>query len=354
MLSQKTKPVPAARTPRAGGADPGACIAALNGALSQNTERAVRADLAIYAAWCDERGAAALPARPETIAAFVDAMSASRAPATVRRYVASIAVAHRATGHAKTLGSPVITRALRRMHRRRGRRQEQAGALTWPLRERLIGAAGGRLIDARDRALVAVAYDTLLRRSELAALEVSDLVGEVDGSATVLVRRGKTDAEGRGAVVYVGRGHAPAGARVAGSLRHHGRARVPLAVPRAARQRAGPESDSPHLQGHGAARRSAGRGGRGPVGAQHAGRGDPGHDRLRHRAAGHPAGGALEEHDHGEPLRGAPCWHGAAAARSWPGCCGAARVGGVGFGPDAGRDAGRAAPWSGRTAQKAR
>ena len=71
------------------------------------------------------------------------------------------------------------------------------------LKECLLKAAGDRLIDARNRALVAVAYDTLLRRSELTALQVSDLAMEKTGAATVLVRNGKTDAEGRGAVLYL-------------------------------------------------------------------------------------------------------------------------------------------------------
>ena len=39
----------------------------------------------------------------ETVAAFIDAMAERRAPATVRRYVASIAVAHRAIGRGKTV-----------------------------------------------------------------------------------------------------------------------------------------------------------------------------------------------------------------------------------------------------------
>ena len=89
------------------------------------------------------------------------------------------------------------------MHRGRGRRQAQALGLTWPLRQCLLEAAGDRLIDARNLALVAVAYDTLLRRSELAALQVSDLAIQDNGAATVLVRNGKTDAEGRGAVLYL-------------------------------------------------------------------------------------------------------------------------------------------------------
>ena len=163
----------------------------------------MKADLEIYTAWCAEQGRAALPASSDTITAFVDAMAVTRAPATVRRYVASIAVAHRAIGHPKTVRSPAVKLALQRMHRRKGRRQVQALGLTWPLRECLLKATEDRLIDARNRALVAVAYDTMLRRSELVALQVSDLAMNNTGVATVLVRNGKTDAEGRGAVLYL-------------------------------------------------------------------------------------------------------------------------------------------------------
>ena len=42
----------------------------------------------------------------------------------------------------------------------------QVQGLTWPLRNRLLEAAGDRLIDVRDRALLAVGYDTLLRSAQ--------------------------------------------------------------------------------------------------------------------------------------------------------------------------------------------
>ena len=182
----------------------GDIVGGAGGAFSRNTERAVRSDLAIFARWCAERGLRGLPAEPGTVAAFVDAMAERRAPATVRRYVASIAAAHRAVGLEKVLKSPPVRLALRRMHRKKGRRQDQAHGLTWPLRQRLMEGAGDRLLDDRNRALLAVAYDTMLRRAELTSLQVPDLLEEIGGDATLLVRRSKTDSEGRGEIVWVG------------------------------------------------------------------------------------------------------------------------------------------------------
>ena len=178
---------------------------AARGALSRNTERALRADVQIFAAWCRRHFRAAFPADAATVVAFVDDMGRVKTPATVRRYVSSIAALHRALRQPNPLDSSSVRFALKRMHRRRGRRQAQVRGLTWPLRNRLLEATGDRLIDARDRALLAVGYDTLLRRTELVSLEVPDLLEEIDGSATLLVRSGKTDADGRGATLYLAR-----------------------------------------------------------------------------------------------------------------------------------------------------
>ena len=183
----------------------GQFIRAARGAFSSNTERALKSDLAIYAAWCTEHGERALPAKPETVAAFVDAKAELRAPATVRRYVTSLAIAHRALGMEKTVKSPPVRLALKRMHREKGRRQDQAMGLTWPLRQRLLEAAGDRLLDDRNRALLAVAYDGMLRRTELVSLQVADLLEDLQGDGSLLVRRSKTDGEGRGEIVWVGR-----------------------------------------------------------------------------------------------------------------------------------------------------
>ena len=175
------------------------------GAFSRNTERALRADVQVFTAWCQQHFREAFPASAATVVAFVDEMAHVKTPATVRRYVSSIATLHKVLRQANPLDSASVRFALQRMHRLRGRRQAQVKGLTWPLRNRLLEAAGDRLIDVRNRALLAVGYDTLLRRSELVSLEVPDLLEEIDGTATLLVRSGKTDADGRGAMLYLAR-----------------------------------------------------------------------------------------------------------------------------------------------------
>ena len=175
------------------------------GAFSRHTVRALKADLYAFASWCAERGLSPLPALARTVAAYVEAMAAVRAPATVRRYVFSIVTAHRAAGEQGPLEHPEVQRALQRMRQRNGCRQRQVQGLTWKLLRRLMEAAGDRLIDLRNRAILAVAYDAMLRRSELVALQVVDMKIDMGGSASLLVRRGKTDPRGAGATLYLHR-----------------------------------------------------------------------------------------------------------------------------------------------------
>ena len=182
-----------------------ACLDDARDSLSHHTIRAIRTDLDAFASWCAGRGLSPLPARPGTVAAYVGAMAEVRAVATVRRYLYSIATAHRWAGERSPLEHADVQRALRRMRRRNGCRQRQVRGLTWKLRRRLIEAAGDRPIDLRNRALLAVAYDAMLRRSELVALQVVDLSVDARGSASLFVRRGKNDPEGSGATLYLHR-----------------------------------------------------------------------------------------------------------------------------------------------------
>ena len=173
------------------------------GAYAPNTERALRADVASFTGWCATAGLTSLPASPDTLARYVGALAGHRAPATIRRAVSSVATFHRAAGLPSPAASQAVVLALKRLHRAQGRTQAQASPLIRALVDRMLDAAGSGPRAARNRALLAVAYDTLARRSELVALEMADVTMEPDGHGTVTIRRGKTDQEGRGMVRYL-------------------------------------------------------------------------------------------------------------------------------------------------------
>ncbi len=173
------------------------------GAYASNTERALRSDVAAFTAWCAAAGLAALPASPDTLVRYVDALAGHKAPATIRRYLSSIATFHRAARLDNPCTAIEVSLALKRLHREQGRAQVQAAPLIRSLVDRLLVAAGPDMKGRRDRALLAVAYDTLCRRSELVALNVRDIEAGAHDDATVLVARGKTDQEGMGMVRYL-------------------------------------------------------------------------------------------------------------------------------------------------------
>ncbi len=176
---------------------------AARGAFALNTERAIRADTAIFTAWCLTAGVPGLPAAPETVARFVDETSQSRRPATVRRYVSSVSHLHRAADLPVPAAHSLVQLALRRMNRSQGREQRQAEAMTRRLVDRMLDAAGTTTRDARNRALLAMAYDTLARRSEPVAMRAQDVAIGAEGHGTVTIRRGRTDQEGVGSERYL-------------------------------------------------------------------------------------------------------------------------------------------------------
>jgi integrase len=176
------------------------------GAYSANTLRAQKADGAIFQAFCESREESYLPARPKTIRAFIeDRVAAGKKPATIKRYVATIARAHIAAGLLNPCSSEAVRLGLKKMGRDTSARQDQAHPLGWKDIKEFIESAGEGLRADRERAMLCVAYETLARRSELVALKVRDIDLHPDGTGQALIRRGKTDAEGQGRVAYLSR-----------------------------------------------------------------------------------------------------------------------------------------------------
>jgi integrase len=82
-------------------------------------------------------------------------------------------------------------------------RQTQARGITWAEIAVFLEFEPRGLRDIRDRAVVAVAYDTMCRREELVNLRIEDIADSGDGSGSALIRRSKTDTAGEGATAYL-------------------------------------------------------------------------------------------------------------------------------------------------------
>ena len=170
----------------------------LDGAYADSTLRAYRADFAAFDEWCRMTGRAALPAEPATVAAFIAHDATRSSPATLRRRLSGIRKVHRLLRLENPVDDEDVAIAMRRALRMKPRRQKQALGLTRTLRDQLIAACSDTLRSKRDRALIAVGYDTLCRRSELVSLRREDISALENGAMSILVRRAKNDPFGDG------------------------------------------------------------------------------------------------------------------------------------------------------------
>lgn len=175
----------------------------LEGAYSDNTLRACRADITAFEAWCQTVGRSPFPASPEAVAAFVRDQTQNLSTATLKRRLAAIRKVHRLLRMENPVTDEEVVIAMRRALRGKQARPHQALGLTRDLRDQLIAACPDTLSGKRDRAMVALGYDTLCRRSELVALRAEDLSITVNGSAQILIRRSKNDPYGQGRLGYV-------------------------------------------------------------------------------------------------------------------------------------------------------
>ena len=177
---------------------------------AEATRRAYRSDFGRFAAWCAARGAAALPAAPEAVAAFLASEAGAGAkPATLARRVAAIRYAHRLAGHEPPTSAEAVRATLRGIRRTMGAAPaRKAPATASRIAAMAALAPAGTLRGLRDRALLLLGFAGAFRRSELVALHVEDLAETPDG-LRVRIRRSKGDQEGLGQEVAV-----PHGARL--------------------------------------------------------------------------------------------------------------------------------------------
>jgi site-specific recombinase XerD len=171
-----------------------------------NTLKAWRCDWVIYGGYCAARDLSPLPASPDTVAGFVQfCRESAKKPATVSRYLSTIARFHRAAELFNPCASEAVQMELKGMTREVSVRQRQARGLGMAEIQRFLEGAGKSMPAMRERAMLCVAYDAMTRRSELIAIDVEDVKFLDDGTGRLLIRRSKTDQAGEGHVAYLSR-----------------------------------------------------------------------------------------------------------------------------------------------------
>jgi len=164
-----------------------------DGAFSENTIRAYRADFMHYQAWCQCNGLTPFPTTGEQLASYIDAMAGQFAVATLQRRVASLGSLLRLLElEDPTKGSDCAI-ALKRAQRKYGAPQQQATPLTAELMRALQQTCDSSLIGQRDFLLLQLGHETLRRRSEIVRFRFEDLVTTPAGTHRLLLRQSKTD-----------------------------------------------------------------------------------------------------------------------------------------------------------------
>jgi len=155
------------------------------------------ADFDHFTRWCEAHQAIALPAEAATVARYLTDIHSDYRVATLTRRIAAISVVHQRHGLASPTREPVVREVMRGIRRSLGTAQAQVEPLLVADLRRILAHLPEDLPGTRDRALLLVGFAGALRRSELVALDVTDLADAHDG-IILTVRRSKTDQEAAG------------------------------------------------------------------------------------------------------------------------------------------------------------
>jgi integrase len=190
-------------------------------AMAPETRRALRDDLDCYFGWFAAEKRKTLPADPEDLVRYLRWLEQGRGfkPATLTRRIASIARIHRMLNLCSRDSLPtrtaMVADALKAASRRQGAQQRQAAAIRLgvPMNPQdeiegvtltmLLSVCGGDLQGLRDGALLTIAFETGLRVSELAAIQINQVDPQRDGRGILTVGKTKTDQEGEGRYAWL-------------------------------------------------------------------------------------------------------------------------------------------------------
>jgi integrase len=173
---------------------------------SENTRRAYRSAVARFTGWCAVHGRTALPASPETVAAFLAGEArAELAVNTLRLRHAAIRYLHLLAGYPPPTAEAVVSTTFAGIRRAHRRPLNKKTALVLDRLRAAILAIPETLPGLRDRALLLVGFAAALRPSEIARLTLEHVTRHADGIELFLPWR-KNDQDARGTKLWLPQG----------------------------------------------------------------------------------------------------------------------------------------------------
>jgi integrase len=176
-------------------------------AVPENTALAYRSRWRSFEAWCTRAGRVALPATAQTVAAYLTHLATERGlkATTVGAHLTAIRAVHRGAGATTPdalTARKVVVAAQRREAARDGRYgpRKAVPVMAADLPSIVAACEDQTAAGLRDRAVVLLGFALLARRSELAALNLSDVEHVSGEGIAVTIRASKTDQSARGLV----------------------------------------------------------------------------------------------------------------------------------------------------------
>jgi hypothetical protein len=178
-------------------------------AVPENTDRAYDRAWKQFAAWCVGEGRVPMPATPQTLTEYVHMLTAAGvlAPNTISQAIGAIRSRHARSGFSGQPDTPEpmkLLRAFRRDWAKAGGRLRQRTPILVPALRSMVETCDLQTATgARDRALLLIGFNMMGRRSEISALNISDIRSAGDNGIEVFIAVSKTDQEAKGVAVPV-------------------------------------------------------------------------------------------------------------------------------------------------------
>jgi site-specific recombinase XerD len=181
-------------------------------ARSDNTIRAYAQRLRAFSEWCVENGLSSKPpVAPNIVAAYIAELAdVGKSPSTIELALVAISQAHKLSDLPSPRASSIVREVWSGIRKEKGVAPQTKAAPLGPAELRTISRRmTNDLLEARDRAILLIGFAGCFRRSEIASLNVSDIVDRAERGLLITLRKSKGDQMGHGEAIGVPRGSDP-------------------------------------------------------------------------------------------------------------------------------------------------